>query len=126
MKIAIIGTRYAGLPTGVGFAHLGHDVVCVDKDVEKNRNVKSRSSNSILPVQRKFSWIYADRLSYFMEKIEKDERTPSAIIEELFNKYSQANDKIHAYEQHPRKICYQNNNIVQHCKERRQKICGDT
>ena len=30
MRISIIGTGYVGLITGVCFAHLGHDVVCVD------------------------------------------------------------------------------------------------
>lgn len=35
MKIAIIGTGYVGLPTGVGFAELGHDVICIDKDESK-------------------------------------------------------------------------------------------
>ncbi|MCL2369354.1 MAG: UDP-glucose/GDP-mannose dehydrogenase family protein [Alphaproteobacteria bacterium] len=35
MKIAIIGTGYVGLPSGVGFAELGHDVICVDKDASK-------------------------------------------------------------------------------------------
>lgn len=35
MKIAIIGTGYVGLPTGVGLAELGNDVVCVDKIEQK-------------------------------------------------------------------------------------------
>ena len=35
MKIAVIGTGYVGLTTGVCFANRGHDVLCVDTDAEK-------------------------------------------------------------------------------------------
>jgi len=35
MKVAIIGTGYVGLTTGVALAYLGHDVVGVDIDEEK-------------------------------------------------------------------------------------------
>ena len=33
--LAVIGTGYVGLTTGVCFAHLGHDVICADIDVDK-------------------------------------------------------------------------------------------
>lgn len=35
MNVVIIGTGYVGLPTGLGFVELGHDVVCVDIDNNK-------------------------------------------------------------------------------------------
>lgn len=35
MQVAIIGTGYVGLPTGVGLAELGHQVVCIDQDPAK-------------------------------------------------------------------------------------------
>lgn len=35
MKIAVIGTGYVGLVSGVCFSDFGHDVICVDKDAAK-------------------------------------------------------------------------------------------
>lgn len=35
MNIVMIGTGYVGLTTGLGYATLGHRVVCVDKDSDK-------------------------------------------------------------------------------------------
>lgn len=35
MRVAVIGTGYVGLNTGVAAAYLGHDVTCVDKDMRK-------------------------------------------------------------------------------------------
>ena len=35
MKIAMIGTGYVGLVSGVCFSDFGHEVVCVDKDPAK-------------------------------------------------------------------------------------------
>ena len=39
-KIAVIGTGYVGLTTGVCFASLGHKVICVDKDKNKIKKLK--------------------------------------------------------------------------------------
>ena len=41
MKITVIGTGYVGLPTGVGFAELGNDVICLDVDERKINTLKS-------------------------------------------------------------------------------------
>ena len=34
-RLAVVGTGYVGLTTGACFAHLGHQVVCADLDVDK-------------------------------------------------------------------------------------------
>lgn len=46
MKIAIAGTGYVGLVTGVVLAHLGHDIICVDIDEKKIEKLK----NGICPI----------------------------------------------------------------------------
>ena len=40
MKIAVIGTGYVGLVSGVCFSDFGHDVICVDKDEAKIRKLE--------------------------------------------------------------------------------------
>ncbi len=40
-RIAVIGTGYVGLTTGACFAHLGHDVVCADIDVDKVQRLRA-------------------------------------------------------------------------------------
>lgn len=40
-KLAVIGTGYVGLTTGVCFAHLGHEVTCADIDVGKVEGLRA-------------------------------------------------------------------------------------
>lgn len=46
MNISIIGTGYVGLVSGVGFAQLGNNVICVDVDKKKVEDI----NNSIPPI----------------------------------------------------------------------------
>ena len=46
MKIAVAGTGYVGLVTGVVLAHIGHEVTCVDVDENKVEKMK----NGISPI----------------------------------------------------------------------------
>jgi UDPglucose 6-dehydrogenase len=41
MRIAIIGTGYVGLTTGVCLAYVGHDVYCLDTDASKIDNLRN-------------------------------------------------------------------------------------
>lgn len=40
MNIAVVGSGYVGLVTGVCLAHIGHDVICVDIDEAKIKTLK--------------------------------------------------------------------------------------
>jgi UDPglucose 6-dehydrogenase len=44
MKIAMIGTGYVGLTTGVCLADFGHDVICIDNNREKIEKLKQGKS----------------------------------------------------------------------------------
>ncbi|MBM5782867.1 MAG: UDP-glucose/GDP-mannose dehydrogenase family protein [Pelagibacterales bacterium] len=46
MKITVIGSGYVGLVSGICFAKLGHNVVCIDKDEKKIASLKQ----SIIPI----------------------------------------------------------------------------
>jgi len=35
MKISVVGTGYVGLVTGVCLSEIGHDVTCIDTDINK-------------------------------------------------------------------------------------------
>ena len=41
MKLCMIGTGYVGLVSGVCFADLGNEVICVDKDLVKINSLKN-------------------------------------------------------------------------------------
>jgi UDPglucose 6-dehydrogenase len=46
MKLCMIGTGYVGLVSGVCFADLGNEVICVDKDINKIKSLQ----NSVVPI----------------------------------------------------------------------------
>lgn len=57
MKIGIIGAGYVGLPTGVCFAELGNEIICIDNKPSK---IESLNSGKIT--------LYEDRLEELFHK----------------------------------------------------------
>lgn len=63
MDIAIVGTGYVGLVSGVCFAHIGHRVICVDNNREKIRAL----NKGVVP-------IYEPGLEELLKKYRKSRR----------------------------------------------------
>ena len=57
MKITVIGTGYVGLVTGTCLAEVGHDVLCIDIDKEKVKQMQSRH----VPIYEPFLDNYFER-----------------------------------------------------------------
>lgn len=57
MKISFIGTGYVGLVSGVMMSHLGHNVICLDLDLNKITQLKNKQTP-----------IYEPGLAYYIEK----------------------------------------------------------
>jgi UDPglucose 6-dehydrogenase/GDP-mannose 6-dehydrogenase len=57
MRITIVGTGYVGLVSGTCFAEIGHDVTCVDVDVDKVKRINAAESP-----------IYEDGLDAMLER----------------------------------------------------------
>lgn len=64
MKIAVAGTGYVGLVTGVVFAHIGHNVTCVDVDITKVEKMKQGISPIYEQDLEKLMLKNKDRLTY--------------------------------------------------------------
>jgi len=46
MKVTVFGIGYVGLVQGAVLAEIGHDVICVDIDSEKVKNLE----NGLIPI----------------------------------------------------------------------------
>jgi UDPglucose 6-dehydrogenase len=63
MKVAVVGTGYVGLPTGVVLADMGHEVACIDRDEAKLARIRAGESP-----------IYEPGLEEVLEKVLKTGR----------------------------------------------------
>lgn len=67
MKVAVAGTGYVGLVTGVALAHIGHNVTCVDVDKEKVEKMKQGISPIYEQDLEELMFKNKDRLDYTLD-----------------------------------------------------------
>jgi UDPglucose 6-dehydrogenase len=53
MRVCMIGVGYVGLVTGACFAEIGHEVVCVDTNPDKIRQLRTARCRSSKPASRR-------------------------------------------------------------------------
>ena len=66
MNISIIGTGYVGLVTGICFAKLGNNIVCVDVDREKVEKINKGISPIYEADLDNFLSKYKDKISVIL------------------------------------------------------------
>ena len=82
MRIAMIGTGYVGLVSGVCFSDFGHDVVCVDKDAAKIEKLERGEIPIFEPGldQLLAKNVAAGRLSFTLDLVEALEGASAVFI----------------------------------------------
>src|SRR5471032_2116668 len=81
MKIAVVGTGYVGLVTGVVLASLGNDVICVDKDTEKLERISKGQAPIYEPgLEELIQRTLADGLLRLSESIVESTRSSDIVF----------------------------------------------
>ena len=62
MKLCMIGTGYVGLVSGVCFADLGNEVICVDNDIGKINLLKNFDVSSYIIKGKTGVWVKSDNI----------------------------------------------------------------
>ena len=91
MKLCMIGTGYVGLVSGVCFADLGNNVICVDKDLKKIANkvlLKYKGiykNNDLIKIQMTEMSSYLPPLDPFKKKILKLDKWQTDVFKSIEN-----------------------------------------
>ncbi|MDX2004728.1 MAG: UDP-glucose/GDP-mannose dehydrogenase family protein [Meiothermus sp.] len=64
MKVAVIGTGYVGITTGVTLAYVGHEVTCVDVDPKKLALLRSGKAHIYEPGLEELMYAARERLKF--------------------------------------------------------------
>jgi UDPglucose 6-dehydrogenase len=81
MKIAIIGTGYVGLVTGVSLAALGHTVVCIGRDKEKIEKINKAKAPFFEPGLGEYlKKVISKKLLFAADKLKENVMSSEVII----------------------------------------------